>query len=543
MAIVKEALQALEAVVGSKYFSDDPVIMTAYKSGPGGYEAGTGYERVMTTLPAAVILPKTGEDVQKIVKICSRFNVPYVPWATGFYGPRSHCHVENELIIDMKRMKKCEFDDQHYYTVIESGVIASVVQEECMKRGSYMVIGGGGAQTSVLANLICDGWSPLSLRVGLPHRRILGLELVLPDGELVKLGSLAVGDDAFWGEGIGPDLRGILRGYTGLLGCMGIVTKMAVKSLPFQPEPLAPEGISPTTALTLPMKRIKWINYQVPSKEAENKSMREIGRALIGGAVTKVPVFWRAIAKAEGKEEFWDIWDKETPESLENFHLVRVLLIGFTSEEQMIYDENVLNDIFSELGGKPRPTKPSDQSWIKNADSAGMWLMCGSYVSVDYIIESYPHAEVHGPEYAKLKAQYTPPLMPDHGDPGWTMGVEGGHNGYSEYLIYWDQREDISRVDQFYVETSKMNIKHGFYTSLLSSHQPMYLTGPAYGPNYHNWILKLKDDLDPQWICHPPVPLAHDEFVEKSPWMMEIKDWNTPKYPEEWPHNKVPLKK
>ncbi|MBP2625944.1 MAG: linked oxidase domain protein [Firmicutes bacterium] len=532
MAIKKDVFQALAAIVDPQYISDDPVILAAYRSGPGGYESGNGYERMMTKLPGAVILPRTTEDIQKIVKICHRYNVAYVPYATGFYGPRSHPHEENEVLIDMKRMKDFAFDDDHWCATIQPGIVYSPFQEECLKRGGYVVVGGGGAQTSVIANLICDGWSPLSMRIGLPHRRILGLELVLPDGELVKMGSLSIGDDGFWGEGIGPDLRGILRGYTGLLGCMGIVTKMAIKVLPFQPEKLVPGGISPNTALQLPEKRVKWINYQVPSKQAEQQAMYQIGRAEIAGAVTKVPVFWRAIAKAEGKEEFWDLWNKETPESVENFHLLRVLLIGYTSEEQMRYDENVLNDIFAEVGGRARPTKPSDESWIKNADSAGMWLMCGSYVSVDYIIESIPHAEAHGPCYADLKAKYTPPFMPDHGDPGWTMGCEAGHQGYSEFLIYWDQREDTNPVDQFYVETSKMNIREGFYTSLLGSHQPLYLTGPAYGPNYHDWLLKLKSTLDPKWVCHPPLPISHDVFVEKAEWMKSVKTWETP---EEFP--------
>ena len=145
------------------------------------------------------------------------------------------------------------------------------------------------------------------------------------------------------------------------------------------------------------------------------------------------------------------------------------LLIGFTSEEQMQYDENVLNDIMAECGATPRATRPIDESWIKNADSAGMWLMCGSYVSVDYIIESLTQATVHGESYADTKKKYTPPLMPDYGDPGWFQSFECGHQGYSEFLVYWDQDEDTSGVDQFYVETSKMNIKERFYTSLLRS--------------------------------------------------------------------------
>ena len=352
------------------------------------------------------------------MKICNRYKVPYVPYATGFYGPRSHCHVENELLIDMKRMNDFEIDEKHFYIVVGPGVIYSPIQQEALNKGAYVVIGGGGAQASAIANLIGDGWSPLSHRIGLPHRRILGTELVLPDGELVKMGSLADGCDPFWGDGPGPDLRGMLRGFTGLRGCLGIVTKMAIKTLPFQPEPLVPTGIAPNTALALPVKRVKWVNYQMPTKAAQVKAMFEIGKAEIAGAVTKVPLFWRAIAKAEDKEEFWEIWGKENEQTIKNFHIVRVLLIGYTSEEQMQYDENVLNDIMTELGGIARPTKPSDESWIKNADSAGMWLMCGSYVSVDYIIESLSQATEHGESYADVKKKYTPPLMPDYRRPG-----------------------------------------------------------------------------------------------------------------------------
>ena len=82
MAIVKEAFKALEAVVDAKYLSDDPVICEGYRSGPAGYEAGTGYERVMTKIPGVVLLPRTTEEVQRIVKACNRYKVPYVPYST-----------------------------------------------------------------------------------------------------------------------------------------------------------------------------------------------------------------------------------------------------------------------------------------------------------------------------------------------------------------------------------------------------------------------------------------------------------------------------
>lgn len=533
MAISRQAYKALEAVTGAKYLSEDPAIMQAYKSGPGGYEAGLGYERVMTVLPAAVILPKDTDEVVKIVKICNRYNVPYVPYATGFYGPKTHCHVDDELIIDMKRMQQFEWDEKHIYADVGPGIIYSSLQQEAFNKGAYGVIGGGGAQCSAIANLLGDGWSPLSLKIGLPHRRILGTELVLPDGEVVKMGSLATSDDPFWGEGPGPDLRCILRGFTGLRGCLGIVTKMAIKYLPFIQESPKPQGIAPNTALALDEKRIRWINYQVPTKADQVKAMYEIGEAEIGAACTKVPVFWRAIAKAEDKEEFWDIWLKENEESLKNFHLVRVLFVGYANEEQMEYELNVAEDIMAECSGKTRRTKPSDESWLKNADSAGMWLMTGSYVSVEFVIESLNQAVQHGESFAALKAsEYTPPLFPDFGDPGWFQAFELGHQGYSEFLIYWDQDEDTSYVDRFFLQTSKMNIENNYYSSHLGPHQPLFLTGPQYGPNYHEWLLKVKNEFDAKWICHPPVPLAHDIFVQRAEWMHDMIDWEVPeKYP------------
>ena len=144
MSISVQAIKAMEAVVGSKFISEDTVIMQAYKSGPGGYEAGLGYERVMTVLPCAVVLPADTEELVKIVKICNRYNVPYVPYATGFYGPKTHCHADDELIIDMKRMQHFEWDEKHIYADIGPGIIYASLQQEAFNKGAYGVIGGGG---------------------------------------------------------------------------------------------------------------------------------------------------------------------------------------------------------------------------------------------------------------------------------------------------------------------------------------------------------------------------------------------------------------
>ena len=520
MIISKEAYQAFESIVGPKYISSDPVTCRAYRTK--SYRAETGYG-LICTLPSCVILPKTTDEVQRIVKVCNRYKIPYTPTSTYWYAT-SAPKKPNELLIDLKRMNRLEIDDKHMYAIVEPGVIYGQLQQEAMNHGLYTMVSGGGSQVSVICNHLNQVWSPLNYRTGLIGRRQLGVEWVLPDGEVLRLGSLAMNDDNyFWGEGIGPDLRGIMRGATGWLGAMGIVTRMATKLIPFQPEKLEPTGISPNTALAFPEKRIKWYNFSMPSREALEKAMYELGWHEITAAATKVPVLWRYIARAKSKEDFWKQWSEVTPEEVARTHILRVLIIGYTSEKQLEYDERVLMDIMNRLGGELRRTKQSDESWLKNADSVGMWWMTGAYVSIEYVIETIQHGVKQGVAIADLKKKYLPTLLDDYGDPGWFQSVELGHGDYSEYLIYWDPDDPENyKADQMYLDTARLNINKGFYTSFLNA-QPLWLTGPNYGPNYHLWQIRVKKAFDPDNLSNPPGLECYDEIVERADWL--TRDW------------------
>lgn len=306
---------------------------------------------------------------------------------------------------------------------------------------------------------------------------------------------------------------------------MGVVTKMAVKLFPFQPERLEPTGVSPDTTLKLPAKRIKWINFIMPSRESLIEAMYQMGLAEVGAAATKVPLLWRSLAKAKSKEEFWELWSKENQESVSKTHILRVLIIGYTSEENLEYDEKVLMDIVKELGGEPRHTRPTDESWIKNADSAGMWSISGGYMSVEFNVETLEHGVKQGAALAKLQRKYTPPMMSTHGDPGWFQMGELGHTDYSEFVTYYDPDEGTNSFDLWYVDVMKENIRKGFWSACLAPQNPLYLSGPAYGPNYHLWMQKIKEEFDPNKISNPPGLTLHDEFVERAEWMKSIKDW------------------
>ena len=80
----------------------------------------------------------------------------------------------------------------------------------------------------------------------------------------------------------------------------------------------------------------------MPSRETLERAMYELGRHEIAAA--KVPVLWRYIARAKSREDFWKQWPEVTPEEIASAHILRILVIGYTSEKQLEYEERVLMD-------------------------------------------------------------------------------------------------------------------------------------------------------------------------------------------------------
>ncbi|GAG28975.1 unnamed protein product, partial [marine sediment metagenome] len=221
-----------------------------------------------------------------------------------------------------------------------------------------------GAQSSSLANHIFMGWHGTAYRTGYAPRNLLGVEWVLPDGEILRTGSLAVPRAGyFWGEGPGVDLRGLLRGLVGHFGALGVITRIAVKLYPWPgPGVLPTEGVAPDKKSELPPERFRWYLFTYPTLEQAIEAMREIGKSEIGGILHHWPPAYFPWWWAKSREEYWSTWVKEYwQKNVSN--CVSVCLWGFASEKQVDYEEKVLRQIIQETGGKPIPDEVY-QRWV-----------------------------------------------------------------------------------------------------------------------------------------------------------------------------------
>jgi len=257
MALELKVYRVFEDIIGEENISQEPVILDSY-----AFQMGTKAVpyRIWMARPEAVLLPGTTEEVQAIVKACNRYGVKFKALSTGF-ATVANVARPGRILLDMRRMNRIiEINERDCYAVVEPYVSWVQLQAEVMKKGLNCNSIEAGGQCSILASCT-SGWGMglKSVTMGHNERNNLGVEWVLPTGEVLRLGALGSGTGYFSGDGPGPSLRGIMRGFLGAWGGMGVFTKVATKLYhwPGPPNFFKLTGVSPIYDAEIPDKTFK----------------------------------------------------------------------------------------------------------------------------------------------------------------------------------------------------------------------------------------------------------------------------------------------
>ena len=498
--IPREIYHTLESIVGSEYITEDPVICQAYSRGGYGKDI---YDRGHVR-PACVILPGCTEEVQAIVKVCNRYKIPYIPVSTfyiGFCAPTK----PYTIMVDLKRMDKLWINEKNMYAVVEPYVNYAQLNTEALKLGLYTNAPLCGAQASVLANHLFQGMGQNVWRTGFANKRILAVEWVLPDGELLHLGSASIIKDYFWGEGPGPDLRGLVRGWFGHSGGLGIVTRIAVKLFPI-PYKGVPEvwGVTPSTGFSLPSERFRWYNVTCPTLEKAIKFMREVSKAEIAAVCMRIPYVWRYLRKATCREELWGYWLEDKAKLKGQIpSIVRVAIWGFSSEKQVEYEEKVLMDIANEVGVTVKPASPyAAGECLKPAASVRAFLPGGNFMGQKFNFDSLDHAVKVLKSGYKIKRKHIPPFMDDGEEAGWILCFDFGYHVYAELDYYFDAQEDVEEAIKAEEELLKDDLEIKAYPGAQWGH--LHEVSGPHMLNYHKLMEKIGKTFDPNHLSNPP---------------------------------------
>lgn len=202
----------LRTICGADGVITDPARRRTYESDGITYHAAT---------PGIVVLPETTEQVAAVVRLCAELGVPFVPRGsgTGLSGgalPRP----DGVLVVTSRMRRVIEVDIPNERAVVQPGVFNLDVTRAAAPHGYYYAPDPSSQQVcSVGGNVAENSGGAHCLKYGFTVNHVTGLEVVTPQGDVVRLGGKASGAPGY-------DLIGV---FVGSEGTLGIATEITVR--------------------------------------------------------------------------------------------------------------------------------------------------------------------------------------------------------------------------------------------------------------------------------------------------------------------------
>ena len=488
MAFSREIYSKLEAIVGRRNISEDPVVLQTYRCAAAQSSAHFGPYSYLTPTPQAVVLPGSTEEVQRIVQVCNEYKIKFKA-STTFWSVMGYIGDDYSLQLDMRRMRKIEIDEKNMIAIVEPYAIGATIQAEAMKHGLSCAITGAGCSGSVLASTIGhQGGGPSSIYMGTNYDNMLAAEFVLPDGSIMHTGSMAQGAGWFCGDGPGPSLRALVRGGTGTNGEMGVCTKMAIK-LSAWPGPkigLPVRGLPPAYKADLPENFraytlcfpdwIAWANAYMYFYDNEiiylgHRQFNMFGRDLKGAMVN-------ILTDPDG--QLADIPrlvnDPYIKQQTEDMKIDVQIVIAGMSENDLAWKEAVLDEILKRVGGHKNEmmSKKDMEDYtlsylIRMGHKNLNYVYCGAYEgnmawsSNVYIDAEYMEQVVAMKKEWEDAHDYFAKVGGDSGLGSLTRVGGGGSTGF-EFFLHFDahDRSSVKGTCEYIDHTAKWMKDHGF---------------------------------------------------------------------------------
>jgi len=172
-------------------------------------------------VPDAIVLPSTPEQVAEVVKLCAREGAIFVPRGAGTGLAGGADPVRGGIIVSLSRLgRMLELDYEDQRALVEAGVVNIWLTERLAPKGFYYAPDPASQQACTLGgNVGHNAGGPHCLKYGVTSNHVLGMEIVLPNGEVIRSGGKAL-------DRPGYDLTGLMVGSEGTLG---IATRLVLR--------------------------------------------------------------------------------------------------------------------------------------------------------------------------------------------------------------------------------------------------------------------------------------------------------------------------
>jgi glycolate oxidase len=210
---ISAVVEQLRKIAGRDAVLDRPEDLMLYE-----YDAG-----VRKRTPAAVVFPQNTEHVSQIMKLASSAGFPVVARGAGTGLSGGSISPEGGVVIAFARMNRIlEVDAENMRAVVQPGVVNQTLSDNVAHLGLYFAPDPSSQKACTIGgNVAENSGGPHTLASGVTVNHVTGMTVVMPSGEVVRLGGKAA-------ESNGYDLTGF---FVGSEGTVGVVTEIIVKLL------------------------------------------------------------------------------------------------------------------------------------------------------------------------------------------------------------------------------------------------------------------------------------------------------------------------
>lgn len=188
-------------------------------------------------LPLAVVQPGTVEELQKAVRAATSVGVAVVPRGGGASYTDGYLPTTgNSILLDTSRLNRIiEINAGDMYVTVEPGLTWAELWQELAKQGLRTTFWGpfSGIKATVGGSMSQNSASLGSGNYGVSADAVLGFDIVLASGEILKTGSGAAANGVPFFRWYGPDLTGLFTGDAGALGVKARISLRLIKTPPF----------------------------------------------------------------------------------------------------------------------------------------------------------------------------------------------------------------------------------------------------------------------------------------------------------------------
>lgn len=206
----------LISIVGNENVDDSNAGRLVYS-----YDATPQFQ----SMPDIVVSPRNTKEISEIMKLCSEYKVPIVPRGSGTNLCAGTCPTEGGLVLLFKHMNQIlEIDEENLTITVQPGIITLDMIHAVEEKGLFYPPDPSSMKISTIGGNINENSGGLrGLKYGVTRDYVLALEVVLPNGDIIRTGGKLAKDVA------GYDLT---RLFVGSEGTLGIVTEATLKLIP-----------------------------------------------------------------------------------------------------------------------------------------------------------------------------------------------------------------------------------------------------------------------------------------------------------------------